>query len=182
VVRNQVLTGCLQTSVKVGNLTLDKAVPVGVHCTTDAQPYRGEALIDKDASARLLREVQRLYLERTGRPTFSVLALSEWSGVNRQPLRNYLQNGVFPDPDVLSNLATALGVPVAQLWVKWLDLGMSDPLVRIADALERAYPPTAEELEGRRRADAAAQALQAPEAAGSRAKRSAPPSTTGSGR
>jgi hypothetical protein len=61
--------------------------------------------------------------------------------VNRQPLRNYLINGVFPDPDVLSSLATALQVPAAHLWVKWLDLGMSDPLVRIADALERAYPP-----------------------------------------
>lgn len=140
-------------------------------------------MIDKDASARLLREVQRLYQERTGRPTFSVLALSEWSGVNRQPLRNYLINGKFPDPDVLAALATALQVPPAHLWVKWLDLGMSDPLGRIADALERAYPPDPSEVvEGHQRADVVEQALRDDEAPGSRAKRPSPPSTMGSGR
>lgn len=79
-------------------------------------------MIDKEASARLRQEVQRLYLERTGRTTFSVLALSEWSGVNREPLRRYLQNGTFPDPDVLAKLATALGVPTAHLWMRWLNL------------------------------------------------------------
>ena len=70
-----------------------------------------------------------------------MLALAEWSGVNRAPLRNYLLHGMFPDPDVLARLADKLEVPAAHLWAKWLDLGMSDPLNRIADALERAYPP-----------------------------------------
>ena len=138
-------------------------------------------MIDKDASARLLQEVQRLYLERTGRSTFSVLALSEWSGVNRQPLRNYLINGVFPDPDVLANLATALHVPAAHLWVRWLDLGMTRPaLDRIADALERAYPP--EQSEGEARGAAAERALRDDADSGSHATPHVPHETTGSGR
>lgn len=98
-------------------------------------------MIDTEASGRLLAEVQRLYLARTGRTKFSVLALSEWSGVTREPLRQYLQFGKFPDPDVLSQLATALGVSVNQLWSAWFRLETRDPLVRIAEALERAYPP-----------------------------------------
>lgn len=137
----------------------------------DPQPAvpDGTPLIDKDASTRLRKEVQRLYLERTDRATFSVLALSEWSGVNRAPLRNYLVNGVFPDPDVLAKLADKLGVPVAHLWVRWLDLGASDPLTRIADALDRAYPlpdPTEEaEAEARlARAASGAATSEAPRA------------------
>jgi hypothetical protein len=138
-------------------------------------------LRDPDAADRLRGEVQRLYQAHRGE-RFTKTGLAAATGIGRPTLDNWLERGVMPTVEGMTSLGKACGVPAAQLWVKWLDLGMSDPLVRIADALERAYPPTAEELEGRRRADAAAQALQAPEAAGSRAKRSAPPSTTGSGR
>lgn len=137
---------------------------------------------DEAAAARLRREVQRLYETHRGEP-FTKLGLSKVTGISRPTLDNYLEHGLMPPVEAMERLGSAVGVPSAHLWVKWLDLGMSDPLVRIADALERAYPPDPEEqAEGRRRGEAAARALQAPEGDGSRAKRSAPPSTTGSGR
>jgi len=75
-----VLTECLHPNGECRKETTRQAVPVGVQSRADARRSTGlGTLIDAAASARLLREVQRLYLERTGRAKFSVLGLADWS-------------------------------------------------------------------------------------------------------
>jgi hypothetical protein len=96
-------------------------------------------LRDPDAADRLRSEVQRLY-EQHRHERFTKVGLATATGIGRPTLDNWLERGVMPTVEGMTSLGKACGVPAAQLWVKWLDLGMSDPLVRIADALDRAYP------------------------------------------
>jgi transcriptional regulator with XRE-family HTH domain len=99
---------------------------------------------DTAASARLLRELDRLYQQKTGE-RLTKSALSRSTGISRTTLDGYIEAGVWPSPENMQRLASAVDVPHAQLWARWLGLGMSEPednLKRIADALERAYPPT----------------------------------------
>ena len=96
---------------------------------------------DRTAADRLRVEVQRLY-EAHRKERFTKTGLATATGIGRPTLDNWLERGVMPTVEGMASLGRACGVPPAQLWVKWLDLGMSDPLVRIADALDRAYPVT----------------------------------------
>ena len=111
------------------------------------RPYRGEhvpghdPMHDEAAADRLRAEVERRYREHTGE-RFTKSGLSERASIGRPTLDNWLERGVMPPPEGMARLAEAVGVPAAQLWIRWLDLGMAQPaLERIADALERAYPP-----------------------------------------
>jgi transcriptional regulator with XRE-family HTH domain len=96
-------------------------------------------LHDPVAAARLRGLVQDRYETHTGE-RFTKTGLAAATGIGRPTLDNWLERGVMPTVEGMTSLGKACGVPAAQLWVKWLDLGMSDPLVRIADALDRAYP------------------------------------------
>lgn len=118
------------------------------------------ALDDEAAAARLRREVHRQY-EAHHKVRFTKTGLSAATGRARPTLDNWLEKGKMPDAEGMADLAKAVGVPPAQLWVKWLDLSTSDPLVRIADALERAYPPDREE-EAQARAASVARSNPAP--------------------
>lgn len=99
---------------------------------------------DKAAADRLRGEVQRLYEAHT-KERFTKTGLAARARIARPTLDNWLVVGTLPPIDGMARLASAVGVPVARLWGKWLGLGMSDPLERIADALERAYPPTVDD-------------------------------------
>lgn len=141
------------------------------------------AMKDVAASERLRREVRSQYEAHRGE-RFTKTGLAALTGHSRPTLDKWLVHGYMPDAEGMVSLADAVGVQPARLWVKWLDLSTSDPLVRIADALERAYPPdhAAEKAVGTARAQRAVENSQAPGAAGLHAKRSAPPSIAGSGR
>jgi transcriptional regulator with XRE-family HTH domain len=102
------------------------------------------AVQDTAASTRLFRELERLYHQKTGE-RLTKSALSRSSGISRTTLDGYIEGGMWPSPENMQRLAAAVDVPHAHLWARWLGLGMSEPedhLKRIADALERAYPPT----------------------------------------
>ena len=141
------------------------------------------AVNDEAAAERLRREVHRQY-EAHHKVRFTKTGLSAATGRARPTLDNWLEKGKMPDDEGMADLAKAVGVRPAQLWVKWLDLSTSDPLVRIADALERAYPPdhVAELAEGNQRVESRmARTNPAPEDDAARAKPPAHHETTGSG-
>jgi transcriptional regulator with XRE-family HTH domain len=101
-------------------------------------------LQDTEASGRLLRELERLYEQRTGE-RLTKSELHRATKISRTTLDGYIEGGVWPTPENMERLAQAVDVPHANLWARWLGLGMTEPddnLKRIADALERAYPPT----------------------------------------
>lgn len=82
-----------------------------------------------------MTEVQRRYREATGE-RFTKVGLSTRAEIARPTLDNWLERGVMPTPEGMSRLGQAIGVPAAQLWARWLDLGSSqDGLDRIADEI-----------------------------------------------
>lgn len=116
---------------------------------------------DRDASARLWSAIQRELTSRGDRP--SKTRIAEASGVSRPTLDNWLVHGVQPPADGMRRIADALGVDYTRLWLAWLDIPLPDAtLVRIAEALERAFPkdsdPEDEAAEVSRRAAERAQA------------------------
>lgn len=94
---------------------------------------------DREASGRLRAEVIRLY-ERRAR--FTKTAFSEDVGIRRPTIDAYLEDGTLPSLRAMKEMARVVEVEPSHLWAKWFgfDLG-DDNLRRIADALERAYPP-----------------------------------------
>lgn len=122
-----------------------------------------------------MAEVQRLYIARTGE-RFTKTGLSEAAGIGRPTLDNWLEKGVMPTADGLPKLAGALGVEPRGLWLRWFDLPVTDHyLARIADALERMAPSTAEPSGLDRTADSGAREGTRQDLVPARASRAAPP-------
>lgn len=96
---------------------------------------------DRAASARLWEEVRGLIPDEA--PGVGKTWLREKTGISRPTLDNYFIKGFQPPTENMDRIARALGVEPTRLWLRWLDIPLpNDALVRIADALERAYPPT----------------------------------------
>jgi len=101
------------------------------------------AAIEKDieAAGRLAREVAIAYADPHRDVPRNDNQLHQKTGIARSTLDGYFKYGVFPEPGNLRAIADALRLDYTTLWCRWLNVPLpDDALVRIAEALERAYP------------------------------------------
>lgn len=113
------------------------SLPCLAYASTGRAYRMTTATRNPSASKRLWREVHDVLGGR------SKSWLSDQTGISRPTLDGYLVKGVMPTEDGMARIARALGIEPTLLWLRWLDVPLpDDALVRIAEALERAYPPT----------------------------------------
>lgn len=89
---------------------------------------------DLAASTRLREAVTEAY----GKPgkVRNDNQLSKTSGVARTTLKGYLWGGVQPSTENMRDMAESLGVPAANLWLRWLGYEVPDAgLTRIANEI-----------------------------------------------